>query len=65
MANLRPLINVTGGRYIWQQGEREECHVTGCVWDSQSQMGFPFHDGAIASVFWRNGDEFLIRFSMF
>jgi hypothetical protein len=40
MANMRPLINVTSGRDIWQQGEREECHVADCVRDSQSYLGF-------------------------
>jgi len=56
---------MTGGRDIWQQGEREECHVTGRVWDSQSHLGYSFYDWATASVFWRNGDEFLLRFSVF
>jgi hypothetical protein len=54
MANIRPLINLTDGWDIWQQVEREVCHVTGCVWDSQFYLGIFFHDCATASVLWRN-----------
>jgi len=65
MVKRRPLFNVTGGRDIWHQGEREDSHVTGYVRDFQSYLGVSFHDCAIASVFWRNGDEFLLHFSVF
>jgi hypothetical protein len=55
---MRLLINMTAGRYIRQQGESEDCHVTGCIWDSQSHRltsGIPFTIGLLRECFgeWR------------